>query len=95
MPVHGKHSINIWQTKNQTTVENIKNKGKTKGIKSNLKNLYSTLTKTSKALECLQHLTVILCLGNFPKEIIYSKDMHKEVAMRTVQPKLRKCMDPL
>ena len=75
-------------------MENIKNKGDTKGRKSNLKNLYSHLTETSKAFKCLQQLTVILCLGNFPKEVIYSKAMHKEVAIRTV-PKLRKCMDPL
>lgn len=28
-----------------------------------------------------------LCLGNFPKEVIYSRDMHKYAAMRTEQPK--------
>lgn len=71
-------------------VETITNEGATKERKSDLENLYSNLTKTSKALECLQHLTAILCVGNFPKEIIYSKDMHTDVAVRTVQPKLRK-----
>ena len=48
-----------------------------------------------KSWNVFNTLSVILCLGNFPKEIIYSKDMHKDVVMRTVQPKLGKCLDPL
>lgn len=40
--------------------------------------------KTSKALECFQHLSVISCLGNFPKEVIYSEDMHDDGAGRAV-----------
>lgn len=78
-PVRGKCAGNMWQTLQWRGHCRKYYKWRRNWRENQWRDLYSNLTsKHQKSQNAFNALSVILSLGNFPKEIIYSKDMHKE-----------------